>query len=109
MSNLGVRLKAYRDKLSLSLSQVNKEVGITNSRLSKMERGKIECPPAEDLKKLASLYHVSVIDLYIDVGYLETSDIEEYQQVFHGVSTLDAEEKEYIQELIDLLNRKRVQ
>lgn len=108
MSDLGVRLKAYREKLGLSLSQVNKETGITNSRLSKMERDKIDCPP-QDLKKLAHLYNAPVVELFVLAGYLETDDILQYQQVFQGVSTLDEQEKEHIQESIDLLNRKKVQ
>ncbi len=106
MTDLGARLKAYRDGLSLSLKQVDEITGITNSRLSKIERGQIECPP-RDLKKLAQLYDVQTISLFVDAGYLSEEDIVDYQFIFEGVSKLDDSEREHIQAEIDFLNRKK--
>ncbi len=107
MSNLGQKLRNYRTSQNLSLKQVTELTGITNSRLSKMERNEIICP-ATDLKKLAKVYRISVISLYIDAGYLSPSDLPEYQSEFKGVSLLDEDEKTHIQNEINFINRKKV-
>lgn len=106
MLKFGDKLKAYREELGLSLQQVKEKTGITTSRLSKMEREKISCPP-EDLKKLARVYGVQTILLFMEANYLDENDISEYQQVFYGVSKLNEEERKHIQEQIDLFNKKK--
>ena len=106
MSSLGKRLKAYREKIGLSLHQVNDKTGITNSRLSRIERGQISCPP-DDLKRLAEAYGLKTVPLFIEAGYLTEEDMIEYQFFFDGISKLDNEEQQYIQEQIDFLNRKK--
>lgn len=107
MSNLGKRLKAYREMLGLTLKQVNEQTGITNSRLSKIERGQLVCPPA-DLKKLARIYEVQLISLYLEAGYIDNGDLMEYQLFFKGTNELDNEEKQHIQQQIDfMISRKR--
>jgi transcriptional regulator with XRE-family HTH domain len=105
MSVLGDRLKECRKKCGLSLEKVTQITGITDSRLSRMERGQINCTP-DDLKKLARLYNIQLIPLYVMAGYLTEDDIKEYQLVFRGVSSLNDEEKQLIQSHIDLLNKK---
>lgn len=106
MSNLGARLKNYREKIGLSLKQVDEATGITDSRLSRIEKGQTECP-AQDLKKLATIYQTKVIPLFIQAGYLSNDDLEEYQLVFKGVGKLDTLEIQHIQVAIDLFNRKK--
>lgn len=105
MIELGNRLKESREKSGLSLKKVYEVTGITDSRLSKMERGQIDCTP-DDLKKLAYLYNIHLIPLYVLAGYLNEEDIKEYQFVFQGVSSLDNEEMQHIQAQIDFLNKK---
>ncbi len=108
MATLGECLKNARSKAGLSQRQAAQKIGITNSRLSKMERDLNPCPP-EELKSLASLYNVSVIDLYIAAGLLTEEDLNEYQMVFHGVNELDDLETAHIQQCIDLLIRRKDQ
>lgn len=107
MSNLGKRLKDYREMRGLTLKRVNEQTGITNSRLSKIERGQLVCPPA-DLKKLARIYEVQLISLYLEAGYIDNDDLMEYQLFFKGANELDDEEKQHIQKQIDfMISRKR--
>lgn len=107
MSDFGKRLKAYREMLGLSLKQVTEQTGITNSRLSKIERGRLNCPPA-DLKKLAKVYDVQLVSLYLEAGYMDSSDLMEYQLCFKGINKLDNDEKQHIQEQIDfMISRKQ--
>lgn len=107
MANLGIKLRNYRTSLRLSLHQVMELTGITNSRLSKMEREEIICP-ALDLMKLAKVYNVPIVSLYLDAGYLSPSDLPEYSSEFSGLSLLDEDEKKHIQDEINFLNRKKV-
>jgi len=106
MSHFGEKLKEYRDKRGLSLKQVNEGTGITNSRLSKIERGQIECPP-RDLRKLAQLYDIQAILLFIEAGYLHEEDVRDYKFVFEGVLELDETEREHIQSEIDFINNRK--
>jgi HTH-type transcriptional regulator, competence development regulator len=106
MSALGDRLKESREKCGLSLKKVYEITGITDSRLSKMERGQIDCTP-DDIKKLARLYNVYLIPLYLLADFLSEDDVKECQYVFQGVTSLDAEEIQHIQAQIDFLNKKR--
>lgn len=107
MSNLGQKLRDYRTSLNLSLLQVTELTGITDSRLSKMERDEITCP-ATDLMKLSKAYNIPIISLYLDAGYLSPSDLPEYFSEFSGLSLLDEDEKKHIQDEINFLNRKKV-
>lgn len=104
MSKLGDRLRNQRQKLSLN--KVAMDTGITNSRLSKMERGLLECPP-EDLMTLADYYDVSLVQLFVDAGYLRESDIKKYQLVFKGAELLNEEDRQHIQMQVDYLNKKK--
>ncbi|MCK8489234.1 helix-turn-helix domain-containing protein [Paenibacillus sp. MBLB2552] len=106
MFALGERLKESREKCGLSLKKAYELTGITDSRLSKIERGQISCTP-DDLKKLASLYNIQLIPLYVLADYLTEEDVKEYQFVFRGVSSLDKDEMQHIQAQIDFLNKKR--
>lgn len=106
MIELSNRLKESRKKSGLSLKRVYEITGITDSRLSKIERGQIDCTPA-DLKKLAHLYNIHLISLYVLADYLNEEDIREYQYVFQGVSSLDNEEMQHVQAQIDFLNKKK--
>lgn len=106
MTALGDRLKESREKCDLSLKKVYELTNLTDSRLSKIERGQINCTP-DDLKKLAHLYNIQLLPLYVLAGYLNEEDIKEYRFVFQGASSLDDEEKQHIQAQIDFLNKKR--
>ncbi|WP_418582885.1 helix-turn-helix domain-containing protein [Holdemanella porci] len=106
MKSIGETLKKARIKSGYSQKQAAKKIGITDSRLSKMERDLNPCPPRE-IKELALLYNTPVIDLYISAGYLTVSDLDEYQMVFHGVENLDEKERSHIQEGINLLIRRK--
>lgn len=59
------------------------------------------------LKKLARLYGISIIPLYIMAGYLDESDLSEYQLTFKNTDLLNEEEKQSLQTQIDLLTKGR--
>lgn len=108
MNDIGAYLKSQRQKLHLSLSEVHKLCGITDSKLSRFERGEGKAPSPSELKLIASVYGIDVVPLYILAGYLDESDLRAYQLVFHGAELLTIEERQSIQTQIELFVKGRM-
>lgn len=107
MSKLGAYLKEVRNGKGFSQAKVYEMTGITDSRLSKAENGADATLNPAEIKKLASLYGVAVVPMYIMAGYLDASDLEEYRSGFKNTELLDDEEKQHIQDQIDFINRRK--
>lgn len=107
MSELGDYLRNARNEKGLSQAKVQPQIGITNSRLCKAENGADNILSVAELKKLAVLYGMPVVSLFIMAGFLETSDLEEYQSGFKNTSMLDSDEKNHIQNQIDFIIKKK--
>lgn len=106
MEKIGQHLRKIRQKSKISLKDVYKKTGITDSILSRIEKGNTVEPAPSILRKLAVFYNIDLISLYKSAGYLTNKDLKVYQQFFSGIDSLSEEEKEYIQSGINLLNRK---
>ncbi|MGY4690611.1 helix-turn-helix domain-containing protein [Salibacterium sp. K-3] len=63
---LGQKLKLYRRKKRLSLSELSNRTGISKSYLSYIERDVKQNPSIEVLKKIASVMDISVEELIED-------------------------------------------
>ena len=101
-------LKKCRNERKLSQKGVFNLTGITDSRISKAEReGSIKNFSVNELKILSKTYNIPIVEMLIKLGCLTVSDLKEFQSGFKGVSVLDAEEKNHIQNEIDFLNRKK--
>ena len=107
MSELGDYLRNIRNEKGFSQANVHKKVGITNSRLCKAENGADNILSAAELKKLAILYNVPVVPIFIMAGFLDSSDLEEYRSGFKNISMLDSDEKSHIQDEIDFIIKKK--
>ena len=107
MSELGVYLRDTRNSKGLSQLKVYQQTGITNSRLCKAENGADNILNAAEIRKLAKLYDVAVVPMFIMAGYLEPSDLEEYRSGFKNTEGLDADEKAHIQDQIDFIITKK--
>ena len=107
MDRIGLFLKEQRLKCNLSLSEVYKKCGITDSKLSKQERGKRKPLAADELKKLGRLYKTDVVSLFLMAGYLDKSDLSHYQAVFKNAELLTDDEVRNIQLTIDLFTKGR--
>lgn len=107
MSNIGDYLKEIRNKYRLSLKDVHDHCGVTDSRLSRMERGEGKPLDPAELKKLAQLYRVNIVEIYIMASFLEDRDLSDYQLVFKNADLLNEEEKKSIQTQINLLTKGR--
>lgn len=107
MNKIGSYLRDARNRCQLSLNDVFNYCGITNSKLSRMERGKGKMPEPVDLRKLAQLYEIDIIPLYIMAGYLVENDLSNYQFVFRNAELLKDDEKQSIQTQINLFTKGR--
>jgi DNA-binding helix-turn-helix protein len=108
MCKIGDFLRQQRQKLGLSMSEVHKRTGITDSKLSRIERNEGRSLDPLELKKLADLYHVNIVTLYHIAGYLSANDLRDYRFVFDGANLLTEEEQKIIQTLISLFIKERV-
>lgn len=99
-------MKHKRNDLNLSLNYVTKKTGITDSRLSRIEKGE-KIPEPTTLKLLAELYQIDLVNLYMQVGYLDDIDLSSYQRVFYGSELLSDDERKHIQEEINLFTKGR--
>lgn len=106
MPSLGEALREARAKTGMSLLQVSKITGITNSRLSRMEHNKTACS-LDELKSLIDCYGTPAIELFLKTGYLTPADLQDYARVFDRAEELLPDEREQIQRLIDLFLRGR--
>lgn len=107
MNDMGNYLKQIRTSCHLSLKEVHDRCGITDSKLSRMERGEGKPLGPSELRKLAQVYGINVIPLYIMAGYLDEGDLADYQLVFKNADLLNEVEKQTVQIQIDLLTKGR--
>lgn len=107
MIKLGAFLKEERVRLKMSLKDVQKQCGITDSRLSRLERGEGKMLDPLELKKLARLYNIDLVKMLIMAGYIDDSDLKGYQLFFKGAERLSEEERSNIQKQIDLFIKLR--
>lgn len=103
MRKLGIYLKEIREKLGYSLSSVYQNTAITNSKLSRIENGNTQEISPYDLKKLACLYNLDLIDLFIRANFLDEDDIKYHLCPLKGLELLNKNEKDYIQYTINFI------
>lgn len=104
---LGEYLRDVRKQRNITLNDVFNATKITNSRMSKAEKGDAGNLKYFELRKLALLYDVSVIQIYMRAGLLDESDLEQYCSTFKDVGQLDEEDKKHIQSEIDYILKKK--
>lgn len=105
MNELGILLNHLRTETRMSLKDVYKATGISDSRLTRIEHGAEPSPSV--LRKLSQLYNVNLVSLYLAAGYLDNEDLTSYEQVFQQVDLLTDDEKQSIQIQIDLFTKGR--
>lgn len=106
LNAIGEFLKQNRKRSKLSLKDVYQKTKITDSRLSRIEKGEAK-PEPDDLKLLSWLYEIDLVSLYLQTGYLDTRDLSAYKQVFLRTEFLSNDEKLHIQEEINLFTKGR--
>lgn len=85
LKEMGSYLKGLRENKHLSTREVYDLVKVSNSYLSLVENG-YRRASAGVLKKLASVYDVDYLDLYVKAGY---ADLAEYEKINKNIQGLD--------------------
>lgn len=106
MNELGERLKSVRLKKNLSLAEVYAHIGITDSKLKRIEDGKTKEPSPLDLRKLADFYEINVIELFCLAKYIDKRQFSTLP-VFQNSELLNDLEIEHIQNEINFLIEHR--
>ena len=71
---IGEKLKAIRISKKISINTVSEKTGITNSRLSKIERGIIPHPSLDDINAILKVYEVPLLSVLCEEGYCDKRD-----------------------------------
>ena len=73
-----------------------------------IENNKNQTAPSPDiLKSLADLYNINLVELYLLAGYLDKDSLSSYKEGFNNTHLLTAQEKNHIQEAINLFTKGR--
>ena len=105
---LGLLLRKSREIRNLTITSVSKKTKINIADLSRLETGqKLRINPFH-LSKLCDLYEIPLLDIYLDLGYLDENSLTNYYSKFsskeqkidntiHKISifNLNSFEKEY--------------
>ena len=106
MREIGFLLKEHRQKCNYSLKDVANKTGISDSRLSRIEKKEI-CPSIEVIKILSDCYKVPLLFLLQRSGYIPDDSPSDKSIVFQNSHLLNDEEYEHIQNEINLLTKGR--
>lgn len=100
-------LRGVRNSKNESINYVSKETGLTNSKISHLERGVTINPSIHDLLLLAKHYKINAVDFFKTCGFLTNQDLTEYKNCFSNSLKLRPEEIKLLQKMIDqlLINR----
>jgi len=75
METLGQALKSTRERVSLTLKEIEVKTGISNAYLSQLENDKIKRPSASVLYKLAEVYKINLEVLLRAAGIIEHNQV----------------------------------
>jgi|SRR5581483_11044353 len=106
---LGAFLKAARERRSLTLRAVEREVGVSNAYLSQLESGKIRQPSPVVLHKLAKLYEVPYAVVLERAGYPAAADEPPGEPVIvdSRLGPINGDEERALKEYLDFLRSRR--
>lgn len=99
---IGEKLRTIRNSKGLSLGEVELATGISDSRLSKIERGLNEHPSLDDISILLNFYNVPLISFLCQEGYCEKESVG-----LRGLDLLNSFEMEHIQSEIDFILKEK--
>lgn len=95
---IGEKLRNIRISKGLSLSDVDEHTGITNSRLSRIERGLNKHPSIDDISTLLNFYEIPLVSFLCQEGYCDKTDTQ-----FKNIELLNDYEINHIQAEIDFI------
>lgn len=99
---IGEYLKEIRISKKYSIKNVSKKTGITDSRLSKIERGIIEHPSLDDINTILKAYEVPLLFILCKEGYCTKND-----EMLKGIELLNEFELNHVQNEINFILKEK--
>lgn len=99
---IGEKLKVIRLSKKISINAVSEKTGITNSRLSKIERGIISHPSLDDIDAILKVYKFPLLLFLYEEGYCDKRD-----SVLKDVELLSEFEITHIQDEINFILKEK--
>ncbi len=98
---LGKFIAEKRENLGLSQRKMAKIIGKSNHWLNKLERGILQTPKADDVKKLAKLLQTTPTLIWIKAGYIESGINEKVDlELLADLSELEKEKQNKVRSFI---------
>jgi transcriptional regulator with XRE-family HTH domain len=110
-SELGEKLRLYRNAKGVSLRSVEKETGVSNAYLNQLEQGNIKNPSPHILQKLAIFYGVPYTNLLKLAGYLVPKEEPQAKKAagvaFSLLKDLTEEEENELLRYLEFIRQKK--
>ena len=103
---LGDFLRSTRNKVGLSLREVEDEIGISNAYLSQLEGDKIKQPSPKVLHKLSELYRISYSAVMGLAGYPVPDSKAKESVLYARIGSLSEEEEDAVVDYIEFLRSR---
>ena len=98
---LGKFIAEKREDLGLSQRKMAKIIGKSNHWLNKLERGILQTPKANDVKKLAKLLQTTPTLIWIKAGFIESGINEKVDlELLADLSELETEKQNKVRSFI---------
>jgi transcriptional regulator with XRE-family HTH domain len=112
MSNLGERIRSYRQQANLSQTELAAKVGVSYAQIGRYETKGAQ-PPAEVLQKMAGVFRVSLDQLASgSLAEQAAGQLTDQQllKLFSAIQELPEEDKQTVKRLIDaFVAKKKIQ
>lgn len=103
MEDFGIYMKTLRINRDLSLKELAKQVGTSDTILCRLEKGHLPKDIITIFDSLAHFYNMNVITLYLKSGIISKQDLNEYNGIFQHCNQLNDKEIRHIQSEIDFI------
>ena len=101
MKSIGEKIRFYRRKKNITIQELAKGCGSSQSNLSEIETGKIKSPSAKIVAAIAEFLEVSTDELLLD-NYTESP--QKRTMFFRKYENLSEESKKTIAKIVDALD-----
>ena len=106
MKRIGLLIQNYLDKEKISQKKLSEKCNLSDSEISRIISGKRENPNWISLCKIACALNFNPLKFLLVAGYITEKDIHPNSKIY-GLETLNDEEVEIIQALINFFNKKK--
>jgi transcriptional regulator with XRE-family HTH domain len=107
-SAFGELVKHYRELKGLSLRQVEEDLGMSATNISRIERGVVSPPPRDVIERIAEVLDAPADQLARAAGIMlsNTSPDIDLEEAIIGDRSLDEDERDFLLQALRLVRRR---